>query len=51
MLRKDKIGIGIEPIRSAARLSDEHETYLGAQLLGTLGEGERVHLTRTVCSR
>ena len=47
VLRRDRIDIGIESIRSAARLSEEHETYLGAQLLGTIGEGERVHLTRT----
>ena len=45
-MRRDKVGMGIESIRSACRLSEEHETYLGSQLLATLGDTEKVHLTR-----
>ena len=46
VMRRDKVEMGIESIRSACRLSEEHETYLGSQLLATLGDTEKVHLTR-----
>ena len=46
VMRRDKGSLGIESIRSACRVKETHEAYLGSTLLGTIQDTEKVHLTR-----